>query len=183
MPENTGGDRAPGGPGSGHARKLFRVGKATEALDLLCGSGQSQITHRPDVGPAKSHKEIDVGGPWTHAGKLQQDGTDCLIAQLANGGEVERAGKERSGERATVGCLLPGETGFPEPGFGDGRYMTRGNSTGDALEPAVGGLGRRERDLLLKNDTNQRGEARASGPQWWWSMSLDASCEIAIAVR
>ena len=183
MPENTGGDRAPGGPGSGHAREPFRVGKATETLDLLCGSGQSQITHRPDVGTAKGHKEIDVGRPWTHAGKLQQDCTDCLIAQLGNGGEVEGAGKERSGERVTVGCLLPSETGFAEPAFGGGRYMTRGNSTGDALEPGIGGLGRREGDLLFENDADQRGEARASGPQRWWSISLDDSSKITIACR
>ena len=150
---------------------------------MLCGSGQSQITYRPDVGPAKSHKEIDVSGPWPHAGKLQQDGTDRFIAQLGNGGEVERAGKERSGERVTVGCLLPGETGFPEPAFGGGRYMTRGNSTGDALEPAIGGLGRREGDLLFKNDTNQRGEAWPPGPQRRWSISLDDSSKITIACR
>src|SRR2546422_8816421 len=140
MPENTGGDRAPGGPGSGHAREPFRVGKATETLDLLCGSGQSQITHRPDVGTAKGHKEIDVGRPWTHAGKLQQDCTHCFIAQLGNGGEVERAGKEGSGESATVSCLLSSETGFPQLGFGVGRYRRRGNSTDNALEPAISGL-------------------------------------------
>jgi len=183
MPENTGGDRAPGGPGSGHARELFRVGKATEALDLLCGSGQSQITHRPDVGPAKGHKEIDVSGPWTDTGKLQHDGTDCLIAQLGNRGEVECAGKEGSGESVAVGCLLSSETGFPEPGFGGGRYIARGDSTGDALEPAIRGLGRRKRDLLFKNDAHQRGEAWASGPQWWRSISLDDSSKITIACR
>ncbi len=154
MPENTGGDRAPGGPGSGDARELFRVGKATELFNLLCGSGQSQITHRPDVGPAKSHQEIDVSGPRTDAGKLQQNGTDCFIAQLGNGGEVERARKEGSGESVTVGCLLSGEAGPPEAGLGGDRDMTRGDPTGDALEPAISGLGRRERDLLLKNDTN-----------------------------
>ena len=150
---------------------------------MLCGSGQSQITHRPDVGPAKGHKEIDVSGPWTHAGKLYEDGTGCLIAQLGNGGEVERAGKEGSGERVTVGCLLSGETGSPEAGFSSRLYMMRGNPTGDALEPAVSSLGRCEGDLLLKNDANQRGEAWASGPQRWWSKSLDDSSKIAITVR
>src|SRR2546428_13679830 len=114
MPENTGGDRAPREPGSGHARELFRIGKATEALDLLCGSGQSQITLRPDVGPAKRHKEIDVSGPWTHAWKLQQDGTDWIIAQLANGGEDERAGQDGSDESVTLGCDLSGERRPPE---------------------------------------------------------------------
>src|SRR5437667_11652530 len=81
MPENTGGDRAPGGPGSGHARELFRVGKATAALDLLCGSGQSQITQRQDVGPAKGQKAITVSGPWPATGMLQTEGTDGLYAQ------------------------------------------------------------------------------------------------------
>jgi len=183
MPQNAGGDRAPGGPGSGHTRELFRVGKATELLDLLCGSGQCQITLRPDIGPAKSHKEIDVCGPRTHAGKLQQDGTDCLITQPGKGSEVERAGKESSGQRVAVGCLLSGEPGSPEAGFDGGRHMTRGNSTGDALEATISGLGRREGDLLLKNDTNQRGKAWASGPQWWWSKSPDDTSKITIACR
>lgn len=183
MPENAGGDRAPRGPGRGHARELFRVGTATELLDLLCGPGQCQITLRPDIGPEKSHKEIDVCGPRTDAGQLQQDGTDGLITQLGNGSEVERAGKEGSGESVTVGCLLSGETGSPEAGFGGGRYMARGNSADDALEPTISGLGRREGDLLLKNDANQCGEARASGPERWWSISLDDSSKITITCR
>src|SRR3989442_8444438 len=142
MQENPGGDGAPRDAGSGDARELFRIGKATEAVDLLCGSGESQITLRPDVGRAKSHKEIDVSGPWTHAWKPQQDGTDCIIAQLANGGEVERAGKEGSGESVTVGCFLSGEAGPPEAGLRGGRDMTRGNPTRPGPDPALGRHGR-----------------------------------------
>src|SRR2546428_811757 len=121
--------------------------------------------------------------PETENGQLDDDGRDGHIEQAGNPGEVECARKEGSGESVAVGCLLSSETGFPEPGFGGGRYIAKGDSTGDALEPAIRGLGRRKRDLLFKNDAHQRGEAWASGPQWWRSISLDDSSKITIACR
>ncbi len=126
MPENAGGDRAPRGPGGGQVRELFRVGKPTDPLDLLCGSSQRQITLRPDIGSEQSHQQVDVCGPRTNTGKLQQDGPDCLITQLGNGSEVEGAGTKGSGDGVTVGRLLPGETGCSEAGLGGGRYMGEG---------------------------------------------------------
>lgn len=164
MPENAGGDRAPGSPGAGYARELFRVGDAAQLLDSLCGSGQCQITFRPDVGPAKRHQKIDVCGPRTDAGKLQQDGADCLIIELGEGSEVECAANNGPGQIVTVGCLLSGETSFPKLASGGGRHMARGNSTNEPLESAIRGLGGREGDLLLKNDANKCGEAWASSP-------------------
>lgn len=164
VPENAGGDRAPGSPGDGHSRELFRVGDAAQLLDVLCGSGQRQITLRPDVGPAKRHQEIDVCGPRTDAGKLQQDGADCLITELGEGSEVECAANNSSGQIVTVGCLLSGETSFPKLASGGGCNIPRGDSTNEPLKSAICSFGGREGDLLFKNDANQRGEAWASSP-------------------
>lgn len=59
----------------------------------------------------------------------------------------------------------------------------RGNSSDDAPEPAIRGLGGRQGDLLLKNDANERGEAWASSPERWWSPSLDDASKVTITSR
>ncbi len=141
MPENAGGDRAPRDPGIGQVRELFSVGKTTDLFDLLCGFGQCQIALRPNIGSEQRHQKVDVCGPRTDAGKLQQDGPDGLITQLGHGREVERAGPKGAGDRVTVGRLLSGEAGCAESGFGGGRDMARRHSIDDALEPGIRGLG------------------------------------------
>ena len=181
MPENARGHSSPRRPRFGYPAKLLLVRTALQPLDLLCRFGQRKITVGPDIGATQRHQQVDVRGPGTDAGNLEQPGAPRVVIELRQVAEREGAIDDACGELATVRRLLTREAGvakpgFPEPGDTGGRH-----ATGSSLESRVRRAAGRKGHLLLQNDADKRREPWATRPERWWPEAINNGCEVTVA--
>ena len=181
MPENARGHCSPGRPRSGESAELLVVGKAPQPLDLLCRFGQRKIAVGPDIGATQRHQQVDVRGPGTDAGNLEQPGAPRMVIELRQVAEREGAIDDAYGELSTVRRLLTRQAGvakpgFPEPGDTGGRH-----ATGSSLESRVRRAAGRKGHLLLQNDADKRREPWATRAERWWPEAINNGCEVTVA--
>ena len=120
-----------------------------------------------DIGPAEDHQEVDGRGPACR----------CPGAPRARAGRPRHRAPSRParssdpleqavGQRAAVARLLPAEADRPgarRPSSRRKRAGVSGSAAAAARRSNVA-RARRERDLLLEHDVDQRGEARMRDP-------------------
>ena len=165
VPEQPGRDRPPRPPRVAELGHLRGVGPAAETLDLADRCGQGDVADRPHVGPPQDHQQVDRRGPRPDPGDGLERRMDRQFVESLERVEVERAGLDRLGERPTVARLLPAEPDGQELGIGQLEEARRGKRPDDGHEPVERGLRRRQRDLLLEDDVQERRKARAHGPR------------------
>ncbi len=76
-------------------------------FDLLNGGHQGQIAHRPNIGPAQGHEQIDIGRPRADAFELEQAIADGGIVPALECLEIELAVQNCLCQMATIAGLLP----------------------------------------------------------------------------
>ena len=167
VPEQARGHGAPGPPRLTDRAELVGTGPMAESLDLADRLRERDVADRPHIGPPEDHQQVDRRRPAADAGdRLELDADDVVI----EGGqplEVERSrSRSRVGQRPAVAGLLPAEADREQLGVGEREEARRASSgSAAAVEPVERRLRRRERDLLLEDDVEERPEPGRPVPQ------------------
>src|SRR5262245_54920187 len=128
----------------------------TKPLDLAERRRQRQIALRPDVGSAERHQVVDVNAPRSEARNRTQRQATGAVRAACDRAEIERAVQYSLSETVTVGRFLPRQpqpSQTIDPECRDAWSIDAAQVHG---KPAKSGLGRRQRDLLLEDDPDER---------------------------
>src|SRR5439155_7384950 len=169
VPQQSRRDGTPRPPALADPVELLRGGPASKLFDFLHRAGQYQIGGGPDIGPEQRHQQIDVGAPTTDPVESDQRRACGVVVEAREVTEVEAFARDRFGESADVANLLSSQPGASQRGFVDIEHSVRRDSTHGRGKARIRRAGRGERDLLLEDDADHRGEAGPAGPEWWRS--------------
>jgi hypothetical protein len=85
------------------------------------------------------------------------------------------------GEEAGVVGFLAAEAELAHFDFGELEEFFGSEGADGFFEFLIQGTGRGERNLLLENDVNERGEARLANPECWDTVFFDDAGEVGVA--
>ena len=142
MPQNSGGDGAPWGPGCGQLGKLVIAGSLIQAFQTPHGSGKSDIAPGPHIDPPERHEQIDIGGPLANTGDFDQFGANDPVRQLLQLTELKLAIDQLACQLLTITCFLTGDPGLVQTGRRDRQHLVWGHSTHRVLQSTVRRSGR-----------------------------------------
>ena len=164
MPQEPGGDRAPGRPAGADRELPLGIRARAQALDLVQRDGEREIPDRPDVRAPERHQVIDVRAPRADAAQGQERLTPFDVRAARDVGKAQAAIQDRAREPVAIRGLLPRE---PEA------VQARDSAAGDELRRHVAEMcanapeeasRRDDRDLLLEHDVDERRESRVDAP-------------------
>jgi hypothetical protein len=136
---------------------------------------------RPHIRPAQGHEQVDVGRPGPDALEVDQGRPRPRIAHPLESIGIKSAIQNTLGKPAGIAGLLPAEADLLEGRVVElqhGRRGDRPTGIGQAVEGRPGGG---QRDLLLEDDEDERGEPGLARPQRWYPMQGDHPGEVGIA--
>jgi hypothetical protein len=96
---------------------------------------------------------------------------------------IELARDDRLRDVPDVCALLPRESGASQVGLGQHRNPLGRDDAGKPLKPSVGGAARRQGNLLLEDDLDQRFEARRPIPERRHTVPGDDRREVVVPPR
>lgn len=119
VPEEAGGDGAPGFPRMAELFELIRRRTLAEALHFLDGSGEGEIVDRPDVGAAEGAEQINVRSPVADAFEGGEHFAGGIVVEIVEVAKIEIAAGERIGEKARVKSFLATEADAKQLSVGE----------------------------------------------------------------
>src|SRR6266850_658246 len=183
MPEKPGGDGAVRTPGLAEFFQAFWRRALAELLHLLHRRGQSQITDRPDIGTTQRAQQIDVRGPVSDAFKGDEHFARGIVVQFVEVTEIEVTPGKRLGEETGVESFLAAEADAKQLDVGQFQKAARRERVNGGVKTIESGFRGSERNLLLENDVDERGEARFTDPERRLAVLFHDFSEMGIAIR
>ena len=183
VPEEAGGDGAPGFPGRAHFFQFFRRGAQAQAFHFLHGGCESEVADGPDVRAAQGAQQINVGGPCADAFEGDQHFACGIVVQVVKISQVKVTARQRFCEQACIQSLLAAEADAQELIVSELQKTARCERTNGNVQAVEGGFRRGERNLLFEDDVNERTEARLANPEWRRAVFLDHFRQVRIAIN
>ena len=165
MPEEPRCDGSPRPPRLNDPHEDRRLRACWKALRLRHGGREGGVTGRPDIRAPEDHQQVDRRGPAADARDGLEGLLDAVIVECLQPVEVEGAIGDARGERPPVAGLLATEPDRQQLRIVEGEERLGRERVRRREQPIVRSPGRRERDLLLEDDVNERAEAGGPIPE------------------
>ncbi len=178
VPQDPRRDRTPGSPGRRQPPQPIAARSMPKALDLARCPHESQIAIRPHIGSPQSDQEVDVGRPRTDSTNLEKRAPRGRIVSPSDAPEIKLARFHEPGQIVAVRCLLARKAVLTQVA---GRLCSDAlgrHPPHAGLQPRVGRSGRRQGNLLLEYDADERREAGSPAPQRRWTAAVHCRGEI-----
>jgi hypothetical protein len=137
----------------------------TESLRLAHRSRQGHVAGRPDVGSTQHHQQVDRGGPPADPWERLEGLLDFAVIGQCKPVEVQGRVEQRPRDRPAVSSLLPAEPDCEQLGVREAEESLRCQRIGGRLQASEGGQCRRQGNLLLEDDVDERRKPGRSIPQ------------------
>lgn len=139
--------------------------RAGFAGELVPGGMQGDVTLWHNVGPAKSHQEVNVGCPFADAFELCELGFDLRVIKGLQPVEVDAPFDHGFGEVTGIRGLLPAEAVRSQLLIGALDQTVRRQLANPRRKLIKTGHGRRQRHLLFEDDLQERRETLRAVPK------------------
>lgn len=138
------------------------------------------IAVRPRIRATKREEEVALRRPGSDTAKRRESTPRFAVGECRHTFEIDGPGLQPVCQGSAVVGFLPTEPDGPQPTIAESGERGRSDCAQRLLEPAVCGGGRRQRDLLLEDQVDQRAKTGLTKPGRRCAVAFDEDAQVGI---